>query len=265
MRSLTHDRSISDVESIEIGLFSSPYWYEGMLQIPFREYEIEFWTGSGYVFVGTPQVTLSEAIAEPIYLTIGTAVPSAWISEGDLAIHVDPPQVGASKAATVEFEDGGATSRGTAAAREIRRLTELSVDQLAALFPDRSATATGRMSRENFHRWLSGRTAPTDANLERLLALEQLLREAAARVDDVQRWLLTPSEALDFDAPYGALRRGALTRLWPLIAALPSQRARTVVTDSEGDRGVLMHGSLRGSDEATPAEEVDDVTNWDEG
>jgi hypothetical protein len=140
------------------------------------------------------------------------------------------------------------------AAEEIRSRSGLSIEQLAGLFPT---------SRENFHRWLAGRTRPTTSNFERLLALRHLIRSVGERVDDVRVWLLTPLEdSLSSATPYSLIARGQLSTLWPVVARLQSRQQRTKIRDSEGGRGVRISQSLRGNDARTPEDEIDDAADW---
>lgn len=254
-------------------LFSSPYWYEGFFQLPSDTYRLEIPQQDAFVMVGTPYLTLL-----PVELTarlssaVGTTIVSHWIAATGVVIDLEPiagyAGIGAPAPADETPSAEGRTKSKTpaaAAAQEIRQLSCLSIDQLAALFPDRRAGGTGRMSRENYHRWLSGRTDPSDANLQRLLGLRHLLREVAARVDDVRSWLIAPSATLDFDAPYALLRRGALTRLWTSVSQLPVRHAHGIVVAPDGDRGVRIKESLRSSDTDTPTDEFDDASEWFEG
>jgi len=248
-------------------LFSSPYWYDGYFQLPSGTHHLEIPPQKGFVLVGVPQISLSAELNLRVYSAMGTAVRSHWIPMTGVVIDLEPAAdyaigSGFAPEADITLDAPGLAGPGADAAREVRQLSGLSIDQIAALFPERNAIGVGRMSRENYHRWLSGRTAPGDANLERLLGLRNLLREVAARVDDVRSWLLTPTAALDFEAPNAALRRGALSRLWSTVAQLPVRHQHPVVAAPDGDRGVRIVESLRGSDAGTPADEADDAAGW---
>jgi hypothetical protein len=252
-------------------LFSSPYWYEGYFQLPSGTYPLEIPAQNRIVLVGAPSPALHADLAARVYSLVGTVAVSRWIAPTGVVVDLDPADQysnvwwDATPEETGVEETIAALTPAAAAAREIRELSALSVDQLAALFPDRGSGGPGRMSRENYHRWLSGRTAPTDGNLERLLGLQQLLREVASRVEDVHSWLLTPSSVLDFDSPYSLLRRGAMSRIWIGVSRLPIRHTHPAVVGPEGDRGTRIDESLRGSDARTPAEEMDDATGWFEG
>lgn len=248
-------------------LFASPYWYDGYFQLPSGTFHLEIPAHEGFVVVGVPYVALPTELYLRVYSAVGTAAHSHWIASTGVIVDSEPApihSVGPGVASVAEIGDEAVTTTGpsTEAAHEVRRLSGLSIDQIAALFPDGGASTTGRMSRENYHRWLSGRTAPSDGNLERLLGLQNLLREVAARVDDVRSWLLTPTAALDFEAPYGVLRRGALSRLWRAVSELPVRHAHPAMTGPEGDRGVRISESLRSTDAGTPADEMDDAADW---
>lgn len=252
-------------------LFSSPYWYEGFFHLPSDTVLLEIPARQGFVVVGTPYaVALPRLLGERLVAAAGTVITSGWIPTGHVVIDLEVPDSAYQSSVAGDIVVGGAQSDhaiaaevplAAGAADEIRGLSGLSVDQLAALFPDRRGEG-GRMSRENFHRWLSGRSEPTGANLNRLIALRQLLREARERVADVHIWLLTPDAALGFESPYAVLRRGALTALWPFVAQLPGRRGHTAVTLSAGDRGVRIDESLRGGDADTPASEADESSDW---
>lgn len=263
MTSTVRDRpGVSEVPQ----LFSSPYWYDGYFQLPSGTFHLEIPVQEGFVVVGVPYVSLATALYLRVCSAVGTAAPSRWITPTGVIVNSEPADFHSawplpafvSESGEDAVADGGPSAE---AAHEVRRLSGMSIDQIAALFPD-GARGTGRMSRENYHRWLSGRTAPSDANLERLLGLQNLLREVAARVDDVRSWLLTPTAALDFEAPYGVLRRGALSKLWRAVSELPVRHAHPAVTSPEGDRGVRISESLRSTDAGTPADEMDDGADW---
>jgi hypothetical protein len=243
-------------------LFSRPHWYEPWLP-------------------GEPSVTLPAELSAPadferaLRAALGTFASSDWIAQASLMVALElleepmlatPPTAASGSGWTViaprTVGESSEESEVAALAGRLRELSGLSVDQLAALFPQRGGP-DGRMSRENFHRWLAGRTTPGDANLRRLLTLRHLIQEVARRVDDVRTWLFTPLAGKGPDVtPYEVLRRGAVTRLWPVIAAIPAREPHRVVVDSAGEAGVRIEESLRSDDAATPADEVDDSSNW---
>ena len=250
-------------------LFSSPYWYDGYFQLPSGTRHLEIPPQQGFVLVGVPQISLSAELNLRVYSAMGTAVRNHWIPMTGVVVDLEPAAdpdhaIGSGFESETDTTQAtlGSGGPGSDAAREVRQLSGLSIDQIAALFPERNAIGVGRMSRENYHRWLSGRTEPGDANLERLLGLRNLLREVAARVDDVRSWLLTPTAALDFEAPYAMLRRGALTGLWTVISQLPVRHQHPVVAAPDGDKGVRITESLRSSDAGTPADEAGDADGW---
>jgi hypothetical protein len=263
MTSSLRERRRPDVSEVP-QLFCSPYWYDGYFHLPSGTFHLEIPAQEGFVIVGVPYVALSTRLNLRVYSALGTAAPSHWIASTGVVVDSEPAALETGFAPAAETGEDALANAGPSAeaAREVRRLSGLPIDQIAALFPDGGAGGTGRMSRENYHRWLSGRTAPSDANLERLLGLQNLLREVAARVDDVRSWLLTPTAALDFEAPYGVLRRGALSRLWGAVSQLPVRDAHPAVTGLEGDRGGRISESIRSTDAGTPADEMDDAADW---
>jgi len=146
-------------------------------------------------------------------------------------------------------------------ARELLAVSGLGGDRLAALFP--SESSRGRISRETYQRWVSGRNKPGTRNLQRLLALREILRAADDRVQDVQMWLFTPVVGgASLETPYDVLRKGALGTLWKSLGDLASHRLRVPVTASDGSRGVLITSSVRGADSPTSNEDEDDATDW---
>lgn len=242
-------------------LFSRPYWYEPRL---------------GHQQVTDPAAF--EAVAafeEALRQALGTFAPSDWILGASVNVvlelldepmlALDPLGVRTGWTVVAPAAVQPASPSGSDAARladEVRRASGLTVDQLAALFPQRGGPE-GRMSRENFHRWLSGRNNPGDANFRRLSALRHLLSEAERRIPDVRSWLRSPLPGQAPDVtPYEVLRRGALTRLWPVIAALPVTQPHAAVFDSEGQAGVRLDESLRSGDTPTPADEAEDADDW---
>jgi len=137
---------------------------------------------------------------------------------------------------------------------EVRDLTGLAADKLAELFP---------VERESYQRWLSGRTRPSSANLERLLAFRHFLRELANRVEDPKIWLLAPlSEGTSSITPYEALKAGNLSAAWDAIADLPSKATRYAREAPDGETLIVTEGSLRGRDLRTSEEELDDYEDW---
>ena len=215
-------------------LFSRPYWYEGRL-------------------LGDPRLTFDAEFAAPAAFeqalreALGTFASSDWIARASLLVALELLEEPMLAMPTLPAANAGWTVMAPApltrplahqsniahVAEQVRGISGLTVAQLAALFPQRGAPE-GRMSRENFHRWLSGKTVPGDSNLQRLLALRHLFSEASWRVADVRSWLFSPLSGESPDTtPYEVLRRGALTRLWPVIAAIPVPGPHSAVVDSE--------------------------------
>lgn len=243
-------------------LFSRPYWYEGRLP-------------------GDPRLTQAEfpapaAFEQALREALGTFASSDWIARASVLVALELLEEPMLAMPTLPAANAGWTviapaprARPSAhesdtahVAEQVRGISGLTVDQLAALFPNRGAPE-GRMSRENFHRWLSGKTVPGDSNLQRLLALRHLFSEASRRVADVRSWLFAPLSGESPDVtPYEVLRRGALTRLWPVIAAIPVPEPHPAVVDSAGQAGVRIGEGLRSDDASTLADEVDDTSDW---
>lgn len=245
-------------------LFGSPYWYDQYFQAP-EGIRLAISPSQEVIFlVGIPDLVLESELIARICSAMGTTTRSRWIAPAGAAVSITPRHAatGAVNEAHAGPSGEAVYEQGPDAAREVRRLSGLPVDQLAALFPDRGSGPEGRMSRENYHRWHSGRTLPGSANLERLLALRHLFREVANRTGDVRSWLMTPDTGLDFETPYEILRRGAMSRIWSAIARMPMRATHQAITAPDGDRGVRITESLRGTDAHTPIDEADDSSDW---
>lgn len=264
-------------------LFANPYWYRRL-----GPHSGETGALDPVRLLEQIQPVYSiEDLAAQIERTLGTWVTSEWapvaVTNATLAFfdRVSGVVVGGTTPVAVALElagDAPAPSdefvhgdfAGTApkedrdsvssVADEVRRLSGLIVDDLAALFPD-GRGGRGRMSRENYHRWISGATEPGSANLQRLLGLRALLRAAFDRVGDVHTWLLSPMDE-EFATPYDLLRAGALTRVWGALGRLPSRAPRIVVADSEGGTGVRIDSSLRSDPRAPTIDDLDDTSDW---
>jgi transcriptional regulator with XRE-family HTH domain len=138
-------------------------------------------------------------------------------------------------------------------AKEVRDLTGLSAERLGDIFP---------VERESYQRWISGKTTPSSANLERLLALRHFARALAARVADSKTWLLSPLPSAGSGTAYDTLRGGNLNALWDAIGDLPSSAPRYTRQAADGTVLTVTEGSLRGRDFRTSAEGLDDDADW---
>jgi transcriptional regulator with XRE-family HTH domain len=139
-------------------------------------------------------------------------------------------------------------------AKEVRNLSGLSAERLGEIFP---------VERESYQRWISGRTVPSPANLERLLALRHFLRELPNRVPEPKSWLLSPlGEGTASPTPHQLLKAGNLAELWNALADLPSSAPRYTRQSADGSTLTVTEGSLRGRDLPTSAEELDNYDDW---
>lgn len=156
--------------------------------------------------------------------------------------------------AVSEQTEAGPPSASSQAAHELRELSGLSARQLGEIFP---------VARESFQRWVSGDLSPSAENLQRLMALRHFLRALADRVPDARAWLLTPLPGTQGnETPLDRLARGDMAQLWRAIADFPSRSSPEAVIDAEGDRGVVVRSSLRGTDAPTPEDELDGYDEW---
>lgn len=138
-------------------------------------------------------------------------------------------------------------------AREVRDLSGLGAQRLGEIFP---------VERESYQRWVSGKTQPSPANLERLLALRHFLRELANRVPNPKNWILAPLAEGTSGTRYEALKAGKLSALWDAIAVLPSGAERYTRKAPDGSILTVTDGSLRGRDIRTSPEELEDYEDW---
>jgi hypothetical protein len=263
-------------------LFSDPYWYErpltpaggtgvlGSLDVP--------WTAP-YAY------SIDDLVAE-IEGALGTRVRTEWapveattatlvhfdlitgsIAEGNASVVVESGEVAgptihdANPFVDVPQVPGllSDEDKHPTIATEVKQTSRLTIDELAALFPSGHGRR-GRMSRENYHRWMRGATQPGSANLQRLLALRGFLRAAADRVSDLRTWLFSPVE--EDVTPYDLLRAGALTHVWEMLGRIPSTAPRIVVRDAEGGYGVRIESSLRSGERPTTVDDLDDTSDW---
>jgi hypothetical protein len=279
-------RTRSGAESDPSPLFADSYWYERL------------WTPTDETVVRaslvlprtkTHDVSVDELAAE-IERILGTRILSAWApaeatravlvyfdldTENTFELVADNTVSDVRSFSARALETSRTTSEGAdlsalpgfigreaeppTIAAELKQVSGLTIDELAALFPA-GRGQRGRMSRENYHRWMRRSSEPDSGNLQRLLALRACLKAAAERVTDLHVWLLSPIE--DDRTPYDLLRAGALTHVWELMGALPSAAPRRAVQDAEGGRGVRIESSLRSGEQETPFDEADDASDW---
>jgi transcriptional regulator with XRE-family HTH domain len=176
-------------------------------------------------------------------------------NEGLITVEIKLSNVRSNAVVVEEEQDASiALPESALIAKEVRDLSGLSAERLGEIFP---------VERESFQRWLSGRTTPSPANLERLLTLRHFLRELANRVESAQSWLLTPLvEGTSSATPHEMLKAGNVADLWDAVADLPSKARRYTQRAADGSLLTVTEGSLRGRDNRTNEEELDDYDEW---
>lgn len=169
--------------------------------------------------------------------------PSTWTDLVGAALAADPAPLTADP-----------TPESAAVASEVRDLSGLSAEKLGDIFP---------IERESYQRWISGKNTPSEANLERLLALRHYFRAVADRVESPKAWLLSPLvEGAMSGSPYDLLRAGNLSSAWEALSTLPSRVERHTRRASDGSEAVVIEGSVRGRNAPTTADELDDYDDW---
>jgi len=227
----------------------------------------EIQTGSGEVLYRSPggTVTINDWVPaaahvlalETVKLLLLDEYHAVDLSRTSEGVAIYEIKIGRLAETSAEEDDGDPVTplpESALIAREVRDLSGLSAERLGQIFP---------VERESYQRWVSGKTTPSAANLERLLALRHFLRELANRVQTPKSWLLTPlSEGTSSGTPYEALKRGNLADLWDALAGLPSRARRYTREAADGTTLTVTEGSLRGRDIRTTPEELDDYDDW---
>ena len=213
-----------------------------------------------------PLPSLSEAnslLERRVLCRFGTASGSAW-----LTYNTERLTVQAAYAFLAEGQPGAASwnpgavavvagpnPAGQTVARHVRDLSGLPTDRIAEIFP---------VARETFQRWVSGTSQPSTPNLERLLRLQHVLREACNRVPDTRVWLLTPADELGGRSPFSALSDGQLTQVADALQALPPRYPNPRYVDGDGHRITQVLHGVRAPVRATSEEELSDFSDWDD-
>ena len=216
-------------------------------------------------------IKAADAEAEPIATAwqrlLGTQGPSTWL---DPAATILPLQYATAEyslipGVSISFypfrQEAPRRSPAQEALADIRRISGLSVQRLASLFPVQHGQTWRPISEKGIYRWASGEVDPSEGNLHRLLSFRSFFRALSARVGNVKAWLLTPTRS--GAVPFDVLRAGHLTRALELASELPIQPGQQVY-DSEGTPGIHLADipfDRRGSQEDYLEDSADD---WDD-
>ena len=142
-----------------------------------------------------------------------------------------------------------------ALARDVRELSGLTTESLGALFP---------VARESYQRWVSGKSAPAEHDLRRLLALRHLFAELHGRVANPLHWVLSPKDRHG-QTPYDLLKSGRLTDVWDLVIDLPTAGTHEIARNEAGETILRLTRSARmaSSDSRLDEADIDDLSDVD--
>ncbi len=159
------------------------------------------------------------------------------------------------------------TSEGTRLAKELKSLSGLSDEKLAALIMPNG------VARETFVRWRKERLTPTEHNLRSMSRLHRIFLSLAERPVDPKSWLLNP--IINDRSPHEMLAAGLSTQVALIISELPKNRQKyekhvtrmPLQASDEADRAAAgdfweMQDATSANTQHSAPEEHDDNYDW---
>lgn len=121
---------------------------------------------------------------------------------------------------------------------QVKERSGLTDEQLGKIFP---------VTREQFQRWRTGKEdRPSTAHIRRMAALNEMVADAATRVEIVRDWLLIPSGGL---SPYDLLCQARFEEAWRLLTQSPSSVASQLRLSEDGAWEQVPRVAVRSSNE----------------